>query len=212
MNRALRIFAIAVFATLSLSSVKADLCRPLRTEPAQTLYQGKKQRLAAEVVSYFYGKPTKSLLCGNLSGAQLNALKDSLRGHLHSTLIDEFVQPGKCDQLASSRFGFPPLDTKEAISESYTYHLSPLLHAQGQAFIEVRFRGKHFAPENAGGGAIVYLQEQNQRWKIANIESVEELGSNGFQSLLSDYPSVACPEWADMDYSKSLAAPSKRTN
>jgi len=122
MNRALRIFAIAIFAILSLSSAKADLCRSLRTEPAQTLYQGKKQRLAAEIVSHFYGKPTKSLLCGNLSGAQLNALKESLRSHLHSTLIDEFVQPGKCDQLASSRFGFPPLDTKEAISESYTYH------------------------------------------------------------------------------------------
>lgn len=212
MNRTLKIFVIAIFATLSFSEVKADLCHPLRTESTQALYQGEKQRLAAEVVSHFYDKPTKSLLCRNFSDAQVKALQKSLRDHLHNDLINEFVQLGKCDQLASSRFGFPPLDTREAISESYAYHLSPLLYTEGQAFIEVRFRGKHSAPENTGGGAIVYLEEQKQRWIIANIESVEELGSNGFQSLLSDYPSVACPEWADMDYSKSLAAPTKRTN
>ncbi len=128
----------------------------------------------------------------------------------NEVLNEFFSTAGLCYALAGARFG-SILDTPEAINQTYSVKFAEPYTLQGATLVEVRFRpifkGK---PREDEGGAIVYLKWKNGGWRIANIESVDYLGANGFASLIQGYPTVSSDVWSDMDYSKSLTRPQHR--
>jgi hypothetical protein len=158
-----------------------------------------------------YETPTQRYLCPNGSPAIRSEVKSRFVYVFSEAILDGFFsKEASCEVLASSRFGFNPLDTPEAIKQIYSLNFAEPYTLQGATLVEVRFKPIIKGKPGGEGGAIVYLNKLSGGWKIANIESAAYLGANGFQSLISDYPTLSSDVWADMDYTKSLTRPSHR--
>lgn len=158
-----------------------------------------------------YETPTQKYLCSSETPAVRNKVKSRFTQVFSDEILNEFFSTAAlCDVLASARFG-SILDTPEAISQTYSLKFADPYTLQGATLVEVRFRPIFKGKLGEGeGGAIVYLKKQAGGWKIANIESVDYLGANGFRSLIQGYPTVSSDVWSDMDYSKSLTRPEHR--
>ncbi len=158
-----------------------------------------------------YETPAQRYLCPNGSPAVRSEVKNRFANVFSEAVLDGFFsKAANCEVLASARFGFDPLDTPESIRQTYSLKFAEPYILQGATLAEVRFSPMIKGKPGCEGGAIVYLKRLNGAWKIANIESVVCLGANGFQSLISDYPTLSSDIWADMDYTKSLTRPSHR--
>lgn len=158
-----------------------------------------------------YDTPSQRYLCPNGGAVSRSEVKGRFANVFSEAILEGFFsKKASCEVLASSRFGFDPLDTPEAISRLYSLKFAEPYTLQGATLVEVRFRPIIKGKPGGEGGAIVYLTKLGGGWRISNIESVAYLGANGFQSLISDYPTVSSDDWADMDYSRSLARPVHR--
>lgn len=129
-------------------------------------------------------------------------------------IIENYFREHKaCDLVASARYGFLPLDNPDNWSDKQ-YELVRIETVEvlaDTALVEVRFwtnveKNKKLV-DQPHGGTIVYLSRISEKWKIANFEGTDWLGADGFHSLIEDYPSVATPDWKNMDYRKSLIHP-----
>ena len=124
-----------------------------------------------------------------------------------------FAPKQDCEVVAAARFGFQRLDDA-ALLDDHQYRLiniyKPELNGQ-TATVEVRFwtvLAKDKDPlQQDHGGAVVSLKKEEGHWKIANLESVDLLGAEGFRPLIESYPTAVNPQWQDMDYKKSLSQP-----
>ncbi len=165
-----------------------------------------------KVVHVAYGAPTQKFLCSPGTSAIRATVKKRFSNIFSEEILNEFFsEVAQCGILASARFGFYPLDTPEAIRQTYSLKFAEPYTLHGATLVEVRFRPIYKGKPGEGeGGAIVYLKKQAGGWRIANIESVAYLGANGFQSLILDYPTLSSDAWSDVDYTKSLTRPERR--
>lgn len=164
-----------------------------------------------KIVRRAYETPAQRYLCSSGSPAIRNEVRSRFANVFSEEILDGFVsKEASCEILASARFGFNPLDTPEAIRQTYSLTFAEPYTMQGATIAEVRFRPVIKGKPGGEGGAIVYLKKLKGDWKITNIESVDFLGANGFHSLIQGYPTLSSDVWSDMDYSKSLTRPSYR--
>lgn len=154
--------------------------------------------------------PAESYLCPNGKLPAKETLQQRFADVFSEQILEDYFSKRRCEVVASSRFGFTPLDTPQAIKQAYVLAFSEPYPAQKDMIVEVRFHPVWGTKQGAEGGAIVYLKKLKAGWRISNIESVEQLGANGFQSLVQGYPSASSDSWADMDYTKSLSFPAPK--
>lgn len=215
----LHLFGRTLLCILLSSSLQGCSAQPHASKPAQeatgsTTSQASLSAEKAEilkVVRKIYETPTRKYLCPNTTPSIKNEVHNRFADVFSAEVLEQFIlMKTRCEVLASARYGFNPLDTPEAINQAYSLIYSEPFKVHTATIVEVRFRPIINDKPGAEGGAIVYLRKNKAGWRISNIESVDMLGANGFQSLIPDYPTVSNDTWADMDYSRSLVAPTPR--
>ena len=172
------------------------------------------EQAAQTVVVKAFKIPSRDYMCFRHGKRVKGDFRRRFAPYFSDSILESFFSGDeRCALVGAARYGFMPLDDPSAWTDGRFKRVAisrPDIDGD-RAIVEVRFWQEWNQDTDptaqSHGGTVVYLVRERGNWRIDNLEGVELLGSNGFLSLVDDYPSVSEARWKDADYRRSLTKP-----